>query len=144
MTQVFEYPFFHPWLLFLPAVFFFSLPPLAALVRAAKERHTARQRAEAAREAAAKKQAAPKIDRAEAMRAVIWQESAPARKRGRPRKHPAPDPDTPKRMPGRPRKNPAPAQRPEIISSPTPAAVDLEEVANRNLYTPEDFLKHIG
>ena len=130
----------HPFLMFLPALVFFLLPVLPAIAR---RRRAARKERERVR-AAANKQAAPKIDRAEAMRAVTWLGSAPAPKRGpgRPRKHPAPDPDARKRKPGRPRKA-APAQRPEIISSPAPAE-DLAKLASENLYTPEEFLKHIS
>ena len=135
MAHALEYACNHPVLLFLPALLFFLLPVLPAIARARAAARKAREQ-EARRLAAAE----------EKQRAG---NAAPKRGPGRPRKHPAPDPNAPKRPRGRPRKNPAPApvdhpaQRPEIISSPAPAE-DLAKLASENLYTPEEFLKHIS
>ena len=134
MAHALEYACNHPVLLFLPALLFFLLPVLPAIDRA-------RAASRKAREQEARRLASEEKQRTEA--------TAPKRGPGRPRKHPAPDPNAPKRPRGRPRKNPAPApvdhpaQRPEIISSPAPAE-DLAKLASENLYTPEEFLKHIG
>ena len=142
MAHALEYACNHPVLLFLPALLFFLLPVLPAIARA-------RAAARKAREQEARRLAAEEKRRAAAEEKQRTEATAPKRGRGRPRKHPAPDHNAPKRPRGRPRKNPAPApvdhpaQRPEIISSPAPAE-DLAKLASENLYTPEEFLKHIG
>lgn len=129
MVHAFVYACAHPFLLFLPALIFFLLPLFPAVAR---EREKARKE----REREARRKAAEEKKR-EAEQKEAAEDAAPKRGPGRPRKHPAPDPNAPKRKPGRPRKNPVPAQRPEIISNPMPG--DMEPPI-----TPEEFINRIG
>lgn len=96
------------YLLYLPAVIFFSLPIINLLVQESKAKKEARQKEER-RRAAAEMKAAEK-----ARRDAKKERAAELKKAERESK--------PKRKPGRPRKNPA-AQRPEtILKTNTPAA----------------------
>ncbi len=70
-------------------------------------------------------------ERAERRKAAEKQRRAAAEEKRRKaeEKQAAPDPNAPKRKPGRPRKA-ATEQRPEIISNP--------------VFTPDEFIEHIG
>jgi len=96
------------YLLYLPAVFFFSLPIINLLVQESKAKKEARRKEE-------RRRATTEMKAAEKARRDAERERAAALKK-------AEKESKPKRKPGRPRKNPQ-AQRPEIISkASTPAA----------------------
>ena len=144
MAHAFEYACTHPFLLFLPALLFFLLPVFPIIAREREAARKERERAERRTAEEARKRAAAEERRRRAEEEKNAEAAAPKRGRGRPRKHPAPDPAAPKRKPGRPRKA-APAQRPEIISNSAPRELsELEKAAFENLFTPEEFLNHIG
>ena len=138
MVHAFEYACAHPFLLFLPALIFFLLPVFPAIAR---EREAARkEREREARRKAAEEQrrAAAEEKRRKAEEKQAAEADTPKRGPGRPRKHPAPDPNAPKRKQGRPRKA-ATEQRPEIVSNTTPAPGDLEPPIS-----PDEFINRIG
>ena len=145
LALIFEYADAHPALLWLAPLAIVLLPLLSFVAKEAKRESAERERAERRKAEAARKKAAAEEKQRKAEEKQAAEAAAPKRGPGRPRKHPAPDPDAPKRKPGRPRKNPAPAQRPEIISNSAPRELsELEKAAFDNLFTPEEFLNHIG
>ena len=128
MVHAFVYACAHPFLLFLPALIFFLLPVFPVIAREREKARKERER-EARRKAAEEKKRAAAEEKQRKAEQKAAEGDAPKRGPGRPRKHPAPDPNAPKRKPGRPRKA-ATEQRPEIISSP--------------VFTPDEFIEHIG
>lgn len=137
MVHAFEYACAHPFLLFLPALIFFLLSVFPAIAREREAARKERER-EARRKAAEEKKRAAAEEKQRKAEQKAAEGTASKRGPGRPRKHPAPDPNVPKRKPGRPRKA-ATEQRPEIISDTTPAPGDLEPPIS-----PDEFINRIG
>lgn len=104
------------YLLYLPAVIFFLMPLIPALIASAKARRKEKEReakrvaAEAAKQAAAEARKAKEEARRAAEAAAA---QMPKRKRGRPRKNPAPAPAPAPSVP-------APTPAPVLASAPAP------------------------
>lgn len=144
LALIFEYADAHPALLWLAPLAIVLLPLLSFVAKEAKRESAEREREARRKAEAARKKAAAEEKKRKAEQKQHAEDAAPKRGPGRPRKYPAPDPDAPKRKPGRPRKA-APVQRPEIISNSAPRELaELEKAAFENLFTPEEFLNHIG
>lgn len=151
MIELFCYACNHQFLLFVPAIFFFTLPIIRAIFvqaqkRAATKEKEARQRAKAEQKLAAEEARRQSESTTASHVAEAGIEGKPKRGPGRPRKSPPPDPNAPKRPRGRPRKNPAQVNAAKTVRPAAPAKIEkpADTLHVSPVMLPEEFINSIS